>query len=204
MGLSWDEVRTGFGAAAAWFVHTAGQVDGRWAEPGLGEWDIRSLVGHTSRALITVEEYLARPASSIALASPAEYYRATRLLSRGDEVPARGRAAGLALGDDPATAVGALAERVVPLVSACSGAETVTTIAGGMSLAAYLPTRVFELVVHTADLAAALGVPSEVPESSARVALSVAAELAIGAHATAEVLFAVTGRAVLPAGFTLI
>ena len=32
----------------------------RWERPGLGEWDIRALVGHTSRSLLTVEIYLAR------------------------------------------------------------------------------------------------------------------------------------------------
>ena len=27
----------------------------RWDGPGLGEWDLRALVGHTSRSLLTVE-----------------------------------------------------------------------------------------------------------------------------------------------------
>jgi hypothetical protein len=92
----------------------------------------------------------------------------------------------------------------VPLVDDCDGIELVSTVAGGMRLDAYLPTRTFELVVHTADLARALSVPAEVPEASARSALAVASELAIGARAAVDVLFAVTGRAALPVGFTLI
>ena len=46
-------------------------------EPGLGEWDVRSLVGHTSRALLTVETYLSRPAEVVEVESTAEYYRVT-------------------------------------------------------------------------------------------------------------------------------
>ena len=38
-----------------------------------------------------------------------------------------------------------------------AGEELLTSIVGGMRLADYLPTRVLELVVHTADLAVALG-----------------------------------------------
>ena len=68
----------------------------------------------------------------------------------------RGREAGAALGADPAAAVAGIAARVLPVVGACDGTEVITTIAGGMRLADYLPTRTFELVVHTADLAAAL------------------------------------------------
>ena len=35
---------------------------GRWDGAGLGEWDLRALVGHASRSLITVSTYLQRPA----------------------------------------------------------------------------------------------------------------------------------------------
>jgi uncharacterized protein (TIGR03083 family) len=204
MVLTWDEERAAFADAAAWFAQVLAQVDERWGEPALGEWDVRSLAGHTSRAMITVEQYLERPASAVDIASADEYYRVTGQLSRGDEVPARGRAAGVALGEDPVAAVAELIGRVVPLVDDCDGIELVSTVAGGMRLDAYLPTRTFELVVHTADLARALSVPAEVPEASARSALAVASELAIGAHAAVDVLFAVTGRAALPQGFTLI
>ena len=54
-----------------------------------------------------------------------------------------------------------------------------TTIAGGMRLGDYLPTRTFELVVHTADLATALDVPPDVPATAAAQALHVVAELAV-------------------------
>ena len=53
MAYSWDTSRTAFAAAARWFTETAGQVGDRWDLPGLGEWDVRALVGHTSRSFIT-------------------------------------------------------------------------------------------------------------------------------------------------------
>ena len=49
MVFSWDGSRRAFTDAAEWFVDTAALVGGRWSLPGLGEWDVRDLVGHTSR-----------------------------------------------------------------------------------------------------------------------------------------------------------
>ena len=36
--------------------------DTGWDGPGLGVWDLRALVGHTSRSLVTVITYLGQPA----------------------------------------------------------------------------------------------------------------------------------------------
>jgi hypothetical protein len=71
----------------------------------------------------------------------------------------RGRRAGEELGDHPAGAVAELAGRVVALGDACSDDDPVATPAGKMTFAGYLPTRTFELAVHSLDLARALGVP---------------------------------------------
>lgn len=204
MDFSWTTSCRAFADAAEWFVATAALVDGRWTEPGLGEWDVRSLVGHTSRALLTVETYLASPAEVVQVGSTADYYRATRAAAAGPDVADRGRAAGEALGTDPAAAVAQIAARVVPLAAGCEGTEVVTTIAGGMRLADYLPTRSFELVVHTADLAAALGLVSEPPPVPAMQAFDLVAQLAVtGGRATA-LLRAATGREGLPPGFSVL
>ncbi len=105
------------------------------------------------------------------MASTVDYYVATRQIAAGPAVAQRGRDAGQALGDDPVAAVAQIASRVLPLVAGLDGTELLTTIAGGMRIADYLPTRVFELVVHTADLAVALGVPAEPPPGPAALAL---------------------------------
>jgi uncharacterized protein (TIGR03083 family) len=194
MPFPWDESRQAFSDAAAWFVRTVALVGDRWDAPGLGEWDVRALVGHTSRSLLTVEAYLAQPASAVDVSSPAGYVRATREIAAGPAVAVRGREAGAALGADPASAVAEIAARVLPLVGSCDGTELVTTIAGGMRLSDYLPTRTFELAVHTADLATALGVPVDIPATAATQALQIVSDLAVGDGRTGDLLLLATGR----------
>ncbi len=203
MSHGWRESRRAFADAARWFVAVTARVDGRWDRPGLGEWDVRALVGHTSRALLTVETYLGRPATAAEITSAAEYYRATRVIAGGPEVAERGREAGAALGAEPADAVAVIAARVLPLVAAEDGSALVTTVAGGMRLADYLPTRTFELVVHTADLAAALGEPIEVPACAARQALELVTDLAMADGAAGRLLLVATGRSAA-GGFTVL
>jgi len=203
VAAGWDGSRAAFDAAAEWFERTAALVDGRWDEPGLGEWDVRALVGHASRSLLTVEEYLARPATAVQVGSAVDYYRAIRGMTTGPAVAQRGRDAGAALGDDPAAAVAELAARVLPIVAACTGEELPTTIAGGMRLADYLPTRTFELVVHTCDLARALDATMDVPPEAAAQALVLVSELAVSDGTAGLLLLAVTGRE-MPAGFSVL
>jgi uncharacterized protein (TIGR03083 family) len=204
MGLHWEESRAAFEDAAAWFVRTVGLVRDRWDEPGLGEWDVRALVGHTSRSFLTVETYLAQPAGLVEVGSAVAYYQATREIAAGPGVADRGRQAGVVLGSDPASAVTEIADRVGALVRGCDGTELLTTIAGGMRLADYLPTRTFELTVHTTDLTVALGVPADVPASAARHTLGLVAALAVEDGDAAALLLATTGRRSLPPGFSVL
>ncbi|MBB2924600.1 maleylpyruvate isomerase N-terminal domain-containing protein [Cellulomonas cellasea] len=204
MGVHWEESRQAFSDAADWFVRTVGRVGDRWGEPGLGEWDVRALVGHTSRSFLTVEAYLERPAEVVEVASAVAYYRATRAIAAGPGVAERGREAGTALGDDPASAVAEIAARVRALVRGCDGTEMLTSVAGGMRLADYLPTRTFELTVHTTDLAVALGEPADVPASAARQTLGLVTALAVEDGAAAPLLLATTGRRGLPPGFSVL
>ena len=200
----WDESVRAFSAAAGWYVDTAALVGDRWDRPGLGEWDVRSLVGHTSRSLLTVEAYLGVPADTVDVASSADYYRATSSLSAGPDVAERGREAGRVLGPDPAGAVSEIAARVVPFVGDRTGDELLTTIVGGMRLADYLPTRTFELVVHTADLARAIDVRTEPPPVAAAQALRLVSQLAVAGGLAGTLLLAATGRHGLPEGFSVL
>ncbi len=200
----WVVLRQAFAEATGWYRSVLEQVGDRWDEPGLGEWDVRALAGHTSRSLVTVESYLGRPADAAELASPVAYYEACRDIMAGPGVAQRGRDAGRALGDDPVGAVAELAGRVLPLVDGLTGEELLTSIAGGIRLADYLPTRILELVVHTADLAVALGVPSEPPALPAGVTLRLVGDLAVAGGHAGPLLLAATGRAGLPSGFTVL
>jgi uncharacterized protein (TIGR03083 family) len=204
MDLTWTSTRRAFSEAARWFADTVPQVGDRWDSPGLGEWDVRALVGHTSRALLTVEAYLATPATRVDIPTPSAYLRATTAVAAGTDVTARGRAAGAALGADPVASVAAVAERVVALVDAEDGTALVTTLAGGMRLADYVPTRTFELVVHTCDLAGALGIPADVPRDAVGHALALVAAAAAERGDAAALLLALTGRAALPEGYSVL
>ena len=204
MSESWDDARRAFADAGHWFVRTVALVADRWDEPGLGDWDVRALVGHTSRAFLTVETYLDRPAEVVEVASAADYFRAARPAAAGPDVALRGREAGTALGDDPATAVAAIADRVTRLVDTRNGDELVTTIVGGMRLGDYLPTRTFELVVHTADLAAALAEPLDVPATATTQALRIVSDLAVEDGRAGPLLLAATGRTGLPEGYSVL
>jgi hypothetical protein len=204
MDFSWADSRQAFTNAAEWFMHTVALVGDRWNHSGLGEWDVRALVGHTSRALLTVETYLGRPAPVVELTSVADYFRSTSAVAASPAVAERGREAGTALGSDPATAVAEIAARVVPLLDTKDGTEPVTTIAGGMLLRDYLPTRTFELAVHTTDLATALGEPLDVPATAAAQALSIVTDLAVIEGRAGPLLLAATGRPGLPKGFSVL
>ena len=203
MEFSWAESRRAFADAARWFAGTVARIEGGWDRPGLGEWDLRALTGHTSRSLLTVELYLGRPAETAEIDSAAGYFLETSAIAAGPGVADRGRAAGDALGADPSAAVAELAARVVALVDAQDGETLLTTIGGGMRLGDYLPTRTFELTVHTVDLSEALGVPAEIPPSAAGQALRIAADLAVATGRAGPLLLAATGRGV-PAGFLVL
>ncbi len=204
MRFSWAVSRRAFADAAAWFVGTAALVGDRWRSPGLGGWDVRALVGHTSRSLLTVEGYLERRAAAVEVPSAAAYFRATAALAADPAVAVRGEDAGRALGEDPAAAVAAIAGRVVPLVEGRDGATLLTTIAGGMRLDDYLPTRTFELTVHTCDIAVALGTPLDVPASAAEQSLALVADLAVAGGRAGPLLLAATGRPAPPPGWSVL
>ena len=79
------------------------------------------------------------------------------------------------------------------------------TIVGGMRVAAYLPTRTFELCVHGLDIAAATGIPVDLPARGGRggrgaLAAVSAAQRGLGP----DLLLAMTGRRGLPPGFSVV
>jgi len=199
-------IREAYDAAAVFFVDTVEQIGAaQWEQPGLGVWTVRDLVGHTRRALLTVEMYLAEPATQREVMRPVDYFlRAQAGLADPASVAARGRAAGVALGPDPTTAVHDIAARVLAQVKTAADEILVSTPVGGMRLIDYLPSRVLELAVHTLDIAMALPVAVPLPATVAAVSLHLLADLAAQPGKAASLLLAATGRHALPVGFSVL
>jgi len=199
--------RTTFLSAAAAVADLVDTIPSTaWDGPGLGVWDLRALVGHTSRALVTVVTYLGQPAAAEEIATPQAYYALVARAGGADPaaVAERGRAAGAALGADPASAFRALIADATAALDRAGDDDLVTTVAGGMRLLAYLPTRTFELAVHGADIAAATGLPVTIPPAVLTEAAALAARTAVEIGQGPVVLAALTGRAVLPPGFSVV
>jgi uncharacterized protein (TIGR03083 family) len=179
----------------------------RWDGPGLGQWDLRALVGHASRSLITVSTYLQQPAQSVDIGSPQDYYVRVNPATLGidpEGVLERGRQAGRDLGDDPAAAVDGLVSRVLKDL-ADAGDPLIKVIGGaGIRLSAYLPTRTFELAVHGLDIARAVGISLALPTDVLDEATTLAARIALAEGHGDTVLLALTGRGELPPSFSIV
>lgn len=181
---------------------------GQWSGPGLGEWDLRALIGHTSRAMVTVLTYLDRSARSEDIRSPEAYYAlVSAQTGEGADASAvaqRGRQAGEALGPEPAAAFRELAERAVSRLQSADPDALIATIAGGIRVRNYVPTRTVELVVHGMDIARATGLPVSFSHPTLAEAVTVLARTGVELGQGPELLDALTGRAPLPPGFTTV
>lgn len=144
-------------AASAYVKLVAAVPTEAYDRPGLGVWSVRELIGHTARALTTVSTYVARPADREQVTSAADYYLQVGAVDPA-AVAERGRRAGEGLGDDPVAAVRQQYADATAALDGTTGDPLIETIAGGIRVSSYLPTRTTELTVHGLDLAAATGV----------------------------------------------
>lgn len=192
--------------AFAGLAHRIGPAD--WAGPGLGDWDLRSLVGHTSRSLITVSTYLHTTADREDVTGPVEYYTAIRDYAKNlgaADITERGRQAGRDLGADPAATIDDLLRTVLAELAMVDGDPLIAVIGGmGIRLSNYLPTRTFELAVHGLDIVAATGIAAPLPRDVLEEATVLAARVGVALGSGASVLLSLTGRAALPANFSVV
>jgi len=204
--MSGQDIRETYLEAGEYFASVVDQVDiDGWDEPALGEWCVRDLTGHTYRAFTTVLSYSAKPGDKVDLVSPVDYFiKALETLSDPKQVAERGRAAGLEIIDDPRMMVRGFAMYVKNKLEELSDDFILACPIGGIRLIDYLPTRTFEIVIHTMDLAKAVGVDAKPPEAGMEATLQIMGQLAIHRGQASELILASTGRGGLPEGFSVL
>ncbi len=199
-------------SAAKAFADLVGRVpEQTWDRRCLGVWSLREVAGHASTAaLSSVLKALARQGTSEAIASPEGYYAFAwtvdpEVYRAAVQVNTAGaRSDAVALGDQPARAVRHLVDQVIATLATISGDPIVESAAGGMRLNAWLPTRTFELAVHSLDIATSADVPVDLPEAVLADATALAARIAATTGTATTVLQALTGRGPLPDRFSVV
>ena len=196
--------RTAYREAVVCFLETAAKVQPeQWDAPGLGVWTVRDLVGHASRSITRVEEFGTQRAPSVDIASAVHHYRRSlRQPSDDERVAERGRIAGRELGDDPVATMNADWARSEQVLDA-TDEDTIIAYDNGR-FGDYLETRVFELTVHTLDLANAIGVEVEPSREAMGLTLQLLAALALESGRGPALALSGTGRGPLPDGYTVL
>jgi hypothetical protein len=207
------EIRVLFGEAivdiSGWLLEQRAALDERFEKPSaLAELSVRGLAGHLRRAMTVVETYLDQPApaaspgSGTEVLSAAAYY--CRVLPSDRDLDSDFNRAIRQRGLE--SAPGAPSDFVLGWADTASEMITrlehepedrLVQVYGGlvMRLDEYLVTRLIELVVHTDDLAASLGVaPPALSFTSSGLVISTLVDIARLRHGDAAVVRALTRR----------
>jgi uncharacterized protein (TIGR03083 family) len=197
--------RNDYSQAASFLVETVQRIpDQAWQKSALGTWNVRDLAGHATRALLTVEAYSETPAEAQTVSDPTDYFmRALGMLANHAATDDRARETGLSLGDQPKAAVGEIANRIIKRLEGIADDFLLSPPTGGTRLADYLPTRTLELMVHTLDIAKAVGLEVQAPKGPLSSTLILLADLALRQGEGQHIALALTGRRPLPDGFSV-
>lgn len=184
----------------------------QWEQAGLGSWSVRSLAGHTLRAITTVNDYLTAEAPTTATCADAEAYLlgtfaglATSASQTNDAIAQRGVTAGELLANTPLPQLTQQLDRTLAMIAAQPDGRIVSVHGGrSIQLSEYLRTRNFELVIHSLDLTRATGIAQTLPARSMEDAAALAARVAVRQGRGREFLLAITGRFPLAEAFSVV
>ena len=198
-------VKSAFSEAVQQLVEVVGRIPSEsWEKPGLGEWTVRELLSHVVGA-VEAPVASAGQARAIDLDGAAEYYiSAMASPSIHQEVAERARQGVERLGDDPASALRAVADRTLAAIEEFADDAPMSTSVGTVRLVDYLPTRILEVVVHTLDIADAAGVSVEPPPDALSVSLALLGDIAVRQGDGAMLALALSGRRSLPEGYNVL
>ena len=195
-----------FASASQSFIQLVARIGpDQWDAPGLGSWNVRALVGHTRRAILTVGLYLDAPEPAAATVADAVHYYPAVFDGYTDHeaVAERGERAGRELPADPVAELTELREHTLAFAGGMPAGRLVPVGPLAVPLPEYLRTRVFELTVHVLDLSRATGIDHTLDAEVLADSAALAARVAALRGTAGEVLFALTGRSALPAGFSI-
>ncbi|MFC7528239.1 maleylpyruvate isomerase N-terminal domain-containing protein [Actinoplanes sp. GCM10030250] len=179
--------------------------------PGLGEWTLRDLLGHTaSSALRQVPVVLAEQAPMLMLTGPEGYFATVRkappelVTAAVSASTDDARDTGKALGAEPVQVISGMIGQATSALAVAGDDDLIATPAGGMRVRDWLPTRTFELVVHGSDAASAAGLPIDFDPEVLAESAALAARIAVAVGDGLPALRALTGRTPLPDGFSVL
>jgi len=135
---------------------------------------------------------------------PAGYFIAVLRATTHEAVAERGRLAAAGLGADPVETVRSQARAALNALDRSDDGALVQTPAGGMRLVDYLPTRTFELTVHSLDLLRATESRRELPADCVAAATRLSVELAVRRGDAVKVLLALNHREPLDPDFAIL
>ncbi len=205
-GFGSGPVRAAFDRSVRDFADVTAQLKARnvdWETELPSGWSLRTVLGHTSRALRTPVTYLEQgEGRSIDVTHPFDYFRGLASdYSRVDAIVRRAEVAGTKLGSDPAAVVAGLCVEASAVVAAAADDAPVATPSGTMSLITYLPSRIFVLTTDTADLASTFALDFETSELAANLSLMMSVGIAVEAADAVDaltVLVSSTPRVLMP------
>tara|TARA_A100001037_G_scaffold25361_1_gene20734 strand:- start:58586 stop:59188 length:603 start_codon:yes stop_codon:yes gene_type:complete len=188
------------------FLEVIRQIDpNQWDANALDQWSFRDLVGHTGRSIKLVKEFGSQRSESLDVQSAALHYQISLSPEGANQrVAAGGVEAGNALGEEP---VHHLQEAWIATLETLHSTEEDTVISyvnGGIKFGDYLRTRILELVVHSIDLAQAIGIDYEPPKEAMREALYLLADLAVDTPYASKLALISTGREISKTSFNVI
>lgn len=151
-------------------------------------------------------EYAPRRAQDEELRTPAAYFLAALTVPDAHTAIAqRARREAHEVGDDLAGYCRRLQEQALAVLGETEhGNPIIPSRAGALRLDTFLETRVFELTVHSLDIAAATGINTHLSDGGVRRTLRIACDLALARGIAPTVIRATLGRVPLPSGFSLI
>jgi len=195
--------KTAFFAGISGFVELSSLVkEDQLQCRALGNWDVSALIGHSLRAVSAAKSYAFFGDAPISIATPEEYYLKAicdlpenEYIARTLAIKERGISAGLSLGNELAAEIKSATDEAVSFLQQANDKDLIKSPFGVMYLETYVPTRTFELALHSLDLARFLEVaPPKVLSEAISTSWDLAGRIAKGHSKSAELLLFFAGR----------